>query len=129
MKVRVCDPSELPPGGCRVVSAGALEVAVFNVDGDLFAIGNACAHTGGPLVDGLVKDGTVTCPLHWWRFELATGERKGAPHIRQATYPVCVEDGEVFVELPQPAPQVGMRELLLRHAAEWNASHQAGDGG
>ena len=124
MRIRVCDVSEFPPGTARVVPSGGHEIAVFSVGGELFALDNACAHTGGPIVDGLVRNGAVTCPLHWWRFDLATGERRGAPHIRQATYPVSVEDGEVVVDVPEPAPALGMRELLLRHAAEWNAARQ-----
>ncbi len=127
MKIRVCAAVELPPGEAATVASGDLEVAVFNVGGELFAIDNACAHTGGPLVDGLVRDGVVTCPLHWWRYDLATGERRGAPHIRQSTYPVTVEDDGVVVELPEPRPRRGMREMLLQHAAEWNATHRSGE--
>jgi nitrite reductase/ring-hydroxylating ferredoxin subunit len=104
------------------VESGSLEIAVFNAGGELYALDNACAHTGGPIVDGLVRDGTVTCPLHWWRFDLATGERRGAPHIRQATHDVMLDGDDVFVEVPERAAPVGMRALLLRHAAEWNAA-------
>lgn len=96
---------------------------MFNVAGELFALDNACAHTGGPLADGLVRDGTVTCPLHWWRFDLATGERREAAHICQQTFPVEVVGGDVVIEVPAPEPTIGMRERLLRHAAEWNATH------
>ena len=117
--------AELPPGTARAVESGRREIAVFNVDGELFALENACAHTGGPIVDGLVRDGTVTCPLHWWRFDLATGARRGAPHIAQMTYEVSRDGDDIFVEMPEPAEPVGMREMLLRHAAEWNAAHDA----
>ena len=127
MCVRVCELAELPPGSARAVQSGALEIAVFNAGGELFALDNACAHTGGPIVDGLVRDGAVTCPLHWWRFDLATGERRGAPHIKQAIYPVSVADGVVVVDVPDPEPPVGMRQLLLRHAAEWNAAQQGSE--
>ncbi len=120
MKLRVCSAGELPPGSARAVDIGDREIAVFNVDGELFAIDNACAHTGGPLVDGLVRDGAVTCPLHWWRFDLATGARRGAAHIRQEVYNISIDDGAVVVEAPEPEPSMGMRERLLHHAAEWN---------
>ena len=121
MRVRVCALNDLPPGAATTVGSGALEVAVFNVDGELFALDNACAHTGGPIVDGLVRDGTVTCPLHWWRYDLRTGGRRGAEHIRQATYPVTVANDAIFVDVLEPEPVLRMRERLLRHAEEWNA--------
>ncbi len=126
MKLRVGAAEELPPGTAVAVRAGELEVAVFNVDGELFAVDNACAHSGGPLVDGLVRDGAVTCPLHWWRYDLATGERKGTPHVRQATYAAAVVDGFVVVDVPEPEPELGIRDRLLRHAAEWTAQRGSG---
>ena len=128
MRVRVCSVAELPPQSAQVVESGDLSIAVFNVGGELFALDNACAHTGGPIVDGLVRDGTVTCPLHWWRFDLATGERRGAPHIAQATYSAMIDGEDIVVEVPEPAAPVGMREMLLRHAAEWKASRGSESG-
>ena len=124
LRIRACGVTELPPGSATTVRSGELEIAVFNVDGELYALDNACAHTGGPIVDGLVRDGAVTCPLHWWRYDLATGIRRGASHIGQTTYPVAVDGTDVVVEVPEPVPELGMRERLLRHAAEWNAAHR-----
>ncbi len=123
MRVTVCGVDELPSGTACTVMSGDLEVAVFNVAGELFAIDNACAHTGGPLAEGVVRDGAVTCPFHWWRFDLRTGRRKGGDHIRQQTYAVEEIDGTIVVDVPEPAVEIGMREMLLRHAAEWNAAH------
>ncbi len=119
----MCAADELPPGTARTVTSGSLVVAVFNVEGELYAIDNACAHTGGPLSEGVVRDGAVTCPFHWWRFDLRTGRRKGAGHVRQMTYAVDQIDGAILVDIPEPGVEVGMREMLLRHAAEWNAAH------
>ena len=49
-------------------------VAVFRVDGRLFALDNACTHEDGPLGEGVVRDGVVTCPYHDWRFDIRSGE-------------------------------------------------------
>lgn len=102
-------------------------MAVFNVEGELRAIDDRCAHKGGSLAEGLLRDGIVTCPLHWWRYDLETGRRVASESVVQATYEVGVAGGEVVVDVPDAAPAGSMRERLLRHAAEWKAAHD-GDG-
>ena len=117
---------ELPPGAATVVQAGDRTVAVFNVDGDLIAVDGRCLHRGGPLAEGFVRDGVVTCPWHWWRYDLRTGERLGAPWLRLRRYRVRVETGEVVVEIPPPEAPVSIREALLRHAARWREGKETG---
>ena len=117
----MCPVGELPPGTAQVIEVGERRVAVFNVDGELHAVDDRCAHKGGSLAEGMVRDGIVTCPLHWWRYDLATGRRIASEAIVQATYAVGVADGEVTVDVPEERPTGSMRELLLRHAAEWKA--------
>ena len=73
-------------------------MALFNVSGRFYAIGNRCPHANGPLVDGTLEGATVICPLHRSRFDLATGEPLHGPANRPAkTYEVRVEGGDVFV--------------------------------
>ena len=50
--IKVARLSEMPPGTCRHVDAGGQAVAVFNVDGTIYAIGGKCTHRGGPLGEG-----------------------------------------------------------------------------
>ena len=92
-------PEEIPPGQSRLVTVDGKEVAVFNVNGVYYAVGNRCPHRSGPLFRGKVEqvEGTlaVRCPLHGWLFELATGRcltRAGAgtPHV-----PVHFENGRM----------------------------------
>ncbi len=125
MILPVCPLDDLPPGSARVVEVEERRVAVFNVGGALRAIDDRCAHKGGSLAEGMVRDGVVTCPLHWWRYDLETGRRVASDTVVQATYDVAVVDGEIEVEVPDAAPSGSMRELLLRHAAEWKATHDA----
>ena len=61
----------------RSVRVGHRRIAVFRLADGWAALDHACPHSGGPLADGLVTDACVTCPLHGWRFDLATGERVG----------------------------------------------------
>ena len=121
----VAGAADLPPGTAVSVSAGDAEVAVFNRDGELLAVEARCLHRGGALAEGHVSGGIVTCPLHWWRYDLRTGERLGAPDLRLSCYPVRVVDGRVEVLLPpsrQPAPS--LRQRLLAASREWEGDHR-----
>jgi nitrite reductase (NADH) small subunit len=110
-----------PPGSAVVVEAEGREVAVFNVGGSLHAVDARCLHRGGPLAEGAVRDGVVTCPWHWWRYDLRTGARLGAPWLRLRRYPVRVEGDRILVEVPAAEPPTTIREALLREAARWRA--------
>jgi nitrite reductase (NADH) small subunit len=116
--------SALPPGSATSVEAGGRVIAVFNLDGELVAVNGGCLHRGGPLAEGLVRDGVVTCPWHWWRYDLRTGERLGAPWLRLDRYPVRVEEDRVLVEVPPSRHPPSIREDLLRHAATWRAEQE-----
>jgi nitrite reductase/ring-hydroxylating ferredoxin subunit len=120
--VPVAAVDALPPGAAVATPGTATaEVAVFNVDGELCALEGTCPHRGGPLAEGIVRDGVVTCPLHWWRFDLRTGEHVGDPGLRLARYPVRVVNGMVEVLLPPSHPAMSLRERLLAAGQEWKA--------
>lgn len=85
--------------GRRVTVAGR-RIAVFRTEDGLHAVGADCPHAGGPLQDGLVADGCVTCPLHGRRFDLRSGERIGGTDDRLAVYEVAERDGELLLKLP-----------------------------
>ena len=76
--------------------AGA-SYAVFAVGDELHVTDGACPHNGGPLAEGLVRDGVVTCPWHWYAYELATGRCRTAAGYELKRYPVVVVGG-----LPMP---------------------------
>lgn len=96
--VRVGSLAELPEGATKVVYSRGEQVALFNVGGRLYALGNRCPHANGPLADGEVEGTTVTCPHHGSRFDLRTGERLGGPaNSAVPTYRVRVADGAVFL--------------------------------
>jgi nitrite reductase (NADH) small subunit len=66
---------QIPPGEGRNFDVAGRRVAVFRTrDGRVFATQAECPHRGGPLADGLLGAGTIVCPLHEWRFDLASGE-------------------------------------------------------
>ena len=71
---------EIPVRGSRTVPVdGGDDIAVFRTgDNRVFALVNRCPHKGGPLSQGIVHGRSVTCPLHGWIIDLATGEGVGA---------------------------------------------------
>jgi nitrite reductase (NADH) small subunit len=88
-------------------------VAVFRCGAEVFAVDNTCPHRGDSLADGIVTDCVVTCPGHWWRFDVRTGTRLGTPQITVSRYATMVEDGIVSVALPDRQPERSWRDVLL----------------
>jgi 3-phenylpropionate/trans-cinnamate dioxygenase ferredoxin subunit len=75
-------------------------------DGEVFAISDVCSHEDVELSEGELDGEDVECPEHGSRFNVRTGEVSGLPAEEPvATYPVSVADGEIFVEVPEAAPE------------------------
>jgi len=90
----------VPVGEGRVVDAAGKTIALFNVAGRYYAIDNTCAHRGGPLGEGELDGTVVTCPWHGWCWDVTSGANANNPAIKVPCFPVTVDQGEVFVELP-----------------------------
>lgn len=92
--------ADIPLRGARRVRTGDGPVAIFRTaDGRVFALQDRCPHKQGPLSQGIVHDGCVTCPLHNWVISLETGQAQGADEGSVATYPLRVKDDRVFLGL------------------------------
>jgi nitrite reductase/ring-hydroxylating ferredoxin subunit len=99
--VRVGPLQLLPPGSVTHLEMDdGSAVAVCNVAGVLHALDGICPHSGGPLGHGALDGPILTCPFHGWEFDCRTGSMAGDDLKLQATYPVKVKDGDIFVELP-----------------------------
>ncbi|PHV00707.1 nitrite reductase (NAD(P)H) small subunit [Iodobacter sp. BJB302] len=98
--VSICQVSDIPKLGSRVVQRDAGNVAVFRSAADVvFALLDHCPHKGGPLSQGIVHGESVTCPLHSWNIDLATGEARAPDEGCARRFPVKVVEGEVFLSL------------------------------
>jgi len=96
--VKVAKAEELKPGEYRSVEIEGELVAVFNLDGRFYAIGDVCTHDGGILTGGTVEGRVITCPRHGAQFDITTGEVVRMPAFEPLpTYEVRVEGGEVQV--------------------------------
>lgn len=90
---------DIPPRGARRIRTAAGCIALFRTHDDrVFALDDRCPHRGGPLSDGMVHGHAVTCPLHAWVFDLATGMAQGADAGSVATYPARVDRGRVLID-------------------------------
>ncbi len=95
--VRVARLSEIPPGSAKVVVVLGHPVAVFNVDGAVYAVSNVCLHRGGPIGEGTLDGPVVTCPMHGWEYDVRTGTNVANPLARLATYPVRIDGEDIYV--------------------------------
>ncbi|MCB1801821.1 MAG: nitrite reductase small subunit NirD [Gammaproteobacteria bacterium] len=94
--------ADIPRLGARVVRTDTMDVAVFRTADDrVFAIRDACPHKGGPLSQGIVHGTSVTCPLHNWKIDLASGEALGPDEGCTNVFATRVEDGRVYLALRQ----------------------------
>jgi len=95
---RVCAKSELAPGKVKRIEDPA--IAVFNVEGTLFAISDTCTHAEASLSEGQVDGETVECPLHGACFDLRTGEALTPPAVEPVqTFPVITQADDIYVEV------------------------------
>lgn len=86
--------------GSRVIKTDTMDVAVFRTgDDQVFALRDACPHRGGPLSQGIVHGTSVTCPLHNWKIDLASGEALGPDEGCTNVFATKVENGKVFLSL------------------------------
>ena len=94
--IRVCDLEEIPVLGARVLKGR--EIALFrDGSGSVFALRDKCPHKGGPLSQGIVSTGRVTCPLHGLNIGLCDGRADPSDEGCVETYSVKVESGQVFL--------------------------------
>ncbi|MEA3276689.1 MAG: non-heme iron oxygenase ferredoxin subunit [Pseudomonadota bacterium] len=96
--VDVAPAGAIAPNQCVIADVDGIAVAVFNIDGEFFAIEDQCSHEASELADGEIDGDTITCPTHGAQFSLKSGEALSAPAYEPiATFPVRVEKGIVQV--------------------------------
>lgn len=96
---RICALTDIPRLGARVIKHPAHgDIAIFRTaDDTVFAVHDQCPHKKGPLSQGIVHDHQVTCPLHSWKIELASGEAV-APDVGCAKhFEARLEAGDVWL--------------------------------
>jgi len=99
--VRICRVDEIPEKCAKVVSLAGERVAIFHYDGKVSAISNVCQHQNGPLGEGRIIDGCVTCPWHGYQYRPESGAAPAPFKEKVPTFRAKVIEGVVFVD-PRP---------------------------
>ncbi|MFP4385230.1 MAG: FAD-dependent oxidoreductase [Spirochaetia bacterium] len=90
------------------ITEGGDEIMIIRRDSDICACGGTCTHYGGPLDEGVYKDGNIVCPWHNARFDVKSGELRGAPALDDIpVYEIKTENGKVFLG-SKNAPEIVM---------------------
>jgi naphthalene 1,2-dioxygenase system ferredoxin subunit len=98
--IRAASRSDLAPGDILGVEVAGHSIALYDVDGSIFATDNICTHAYARLSDGWLDGELIECPLHAARFDVRTGKVLDPPATEDLkTFPVRVIDGEIQVKL------------------------------
>ncbi len=95
---RVCAFESIPEARAKVVTLNGERIAVFKHSGTVSALSNVCRHQNGPLGEGRILDGCVTCPWHGYQYDPNTGISPPPFSDRVATFPVKILGGDVWVQ-------------------------------
>jgi len=98
--LKVGTVAQLPPESVMEVMVGGRPYAVCHTGGAIRALAGECVHRGGPLGQGQIHEGRVVCPYHLWEFDCTTGEYDYDPTQCVPTFPVKVEDGNIYLQVP-----------------------------
>jgi nitrite reductase/ring-hydroxylating ferredoxin subunit/DMSO/TMAO reductase YedYZ heme-binding membrane subunit len=101
--IHACAVSEIPENRARIVCLSGERVAIFKYDGKISAVSNVCQHQNGPLGEGKIVFGCITCPWHGYQYQPDTGASPPPFVEKVATFNVRVKNGRVLVH-PQPNP-------------------------
>jgi nitrite reductase/ring-hydroxylating ferredoxin subunit len=99
--VEVCTVNEIPENRARITCLSGERVAIFKYDGKISAVSNVCQHQNGPLGEGKIVSGCITCPWHGYQYEPDTGASPPPFVEKVPTFNVRVKNGRVFVH-PKP---------------------------
>jgi naphthalene 1,2-dioxygenase system ferredoxin subunit len=101
---RVSAVQDLPEDDMRAVDVDGHALALYNVEGRIYATDRICTHGQACLTDGFLNGAVVECPLHGGGFDVRTGAGQGAPILRDLrTYEVEISNGDILIALEAPA--------------------------
>ena len=110
--VAVCEVDEIQDNCAKVVIIGTENIAIFKYDGKLSAINNVCKHQNGPLGEGKIVDGCITCPWHGYQYLPENGQSPPPFTEKVSTYDVRLEGTTVLVN-PNPHPEGTKRPAVV----------------
>ncbi len=98
--IDIASKDDVPEDDVIGFDINAKSIALYQVDGEIFATDNICTHGNARLCDGFLEGHEIECPLHQGKFDIRNGKAMCAPLTEDIQiYPVKIEDGRVFVEI------------------------------
>jgi len=91
--------SEVPNFGKKNVTVAGREIVLMNIKGTIRACENECPHQGAQMAAGVVKDGTISCPRHGYRFSLVDGSCPEHPDFVLKIYPVTIQGDDILIQV------------------------------
>jgi len=102
--VRVCAKSDVAPDSVKAFAVGDKTLAVYNIDGRIYATDDECTHAAASLADGMLNGDVIECCMHMGSFRVSTGEVVDPPcEVPLRTYQVIMRGDDVFVDLNRNA--------------------------
>ena len=95
--IEVANIKEISENQAKIIEHNEKQIAIFNINGNFYAISNVCLHRGGPIGEGFVNEFNITCPLHGWQYDLKTGQCNTAPGAKLETYQLKVEGDKILI--------------------------------
>ena len=102
--VRACNTSEIKENRAKIVTVSGERVAIFKYNGKLSAVNNFCRHQGGPLGEGKIIDGCITCPWHGYQYRPEDGQSPPPFTEKVETFHLKLEGDQVWID-PKPLPE------------------------
>ena len=102
--VQVCEPDNIPENRAKTFNIEGQNIAVYRYDGKVSAIHNVCKHQQGPLGEGKIVDGCITCPWHGYQYLPGNGQSPPPFTEKVHTYQVRIEEGFIWIN-PKPLPE------------------------
>lgn len=100
--IRIGSVDEISNGERLFIEIDSLEIVIFNIAGELFAIADLCSHDNGPLGEGDLEGFEITCPRHGARFDVRNGKVQSLPAVIDIpSYPIRIIDGQIEVGIPK----------------------------
>lgn len=94
---QVCALTEIPENCAKVVFIEGENIAIFKYDGKISAVHNVCKHQMGPLGEGKIVDGCITCPWHGYQYLPENGQAPAPFTEKLKTFEVKIIDDKVWV--------------------------------
>ena len=99
--IPVATVDEIQPGERLIFDIDGDPIAVFNINGEYFAIMDICSHDDGPVAEGPLHDHQIECPRHGARFDVRNGQVLSLPAVVDIpAYPVRIEGEDILLGLP-----------------------------